>query len=157
MHACTLRACKLRASVHVTCVQACANDACVRVRECVRVSACVRVRECVRACMRALLSAIGARACALAWVVLRVHQRAPVRLVRAGDAQRTKCYAETVASRVSDELCSERCAFGMGTGSDGRGVSGSAALSSSASYAAHISVTSSYCFEYLSTANLPPI
>ena len=37
------------------------------------------------------------------------------------------------------------------------GASVSAALSSSASYAAHISVTSSYCFEYLSTANLPPI
>ena len=49
----------------------------------------------------------------------------------------------------------------MGTGSDGRarreGAPVSAALSSSASYAAHISVTSSYCFEYLSTANLPPI
>ena len=43
--------------------------------------------------------------------------------------------------------------FWHGTGSDGRGVRVSAALSSSASYAAHISVTSSYCFEYLSTAN----
>ena len=101
-----VRACANDACMHARCVRACQvacegaryvrarvraqmMRACVRVRECVRVSACMRVRACVRAC--ALLSAIGARACALAWVVLRVHQRAPLRLVRGGERLRHAC------------------------------------------------------------------